>query len=151
VAGTSAGSILAAFVAARTGLGKLSKSTASRICSELRERCEAFKRRDLYEVRLAALYPPRVVQHRGARRAAQRVGEVTDLVAFGARYGVGTWEAAFTDARDDVQASMSREPDLPDPADLPESASCTGTTRSRSAFWQPASWPRSPSVCSRCP
>jgi transposase-like protein len=29
------------------GLGKLSKSTASRICSELRERFEAFKRRDL--------------------------------------------------------------------------------------------------------
>jgi transposase-like protein len=38
------------------GLGKLSKSTASRICSELRERFEAFKRRDLYEVRLAALF-----------------------------------------------------------------------------------------------
>ena len=37
------------------GLGKLSKSTASRICQELRERFEAFKRRDLYEVRLAAL------------------------------------------------------------------------------------------------
>jgi hypothetical protein len=36
------------------GLGKLSKSTASRICSELRERFEAFKRRDLYEVHLAA-------------------------------------------------------------------------------------------------
>src|SRR5918992_787630 len=29
------------------GLGKLSKSTASRICTELRERFEAFKRRDL--------------------------------------------------------------------------------------------------------
>jgi putative transposase len=38
------------------GVGKLSKSTASRICSELRERFEAFKRRDLYEVRLAALF-----------------------------------------------------------------------------------------------
>src|SRR6267378_4462445 len=38
------------------GLGKLSKSTASRICSELRERFEAFKRRDLYGVRLAALF-----------------------------------------------------------------------------------------------
>jgi putative transposase len=38
------------------GLGKLSKSTASRICSELRERFEAFQRRDLYEVRLAALF-----------------------------------------------------------------------------------------------
>ncbi len=39
----------------QAGLGKLSKSTASRIC-ELRERFEAFKRRDLYEVRLAALF-----------------------------------------------------------------------------------------------
>ena len=38
------------------GLGKLSKSTASRICSELRERFEQFKRRDLYGVRLVALF-----------------------------------------------------------------------------------------------
>jgi putative transposase len=40
----------------KAGLGKLSKSTASRICQELRERFEAFKRRDLYEVRPAALF-----------------------------------------------------------------------------------------------
>jgi putative transposase len=40
----------------KAGLGKLSKSTASRICAELRERFEAFKRRDLYEVGLAALF-----------------------------------------------------------------------------------------------
>src|ERR671910_807149 len=40
----------------KAGLGKLSKSTASRICSELRERFEAFKRRDLYQVRLVALF-----------------------------------------------------------------------------------------------
>ena len=40
----------------QAGLGKLSKSTASRICQELRERFERFKRRDLYEVRLAALF-----------------------------------------------------------------------------------------------
>ena len=38
------------------GLGKLSISTASRICRELRERFEAFKRRDLYQVRLLALF-----------------------------------------------------------------------------------------------
>lgn len=38
------------------GLGKLSKSTASRICRELRERFEAFKRRDLYDIKLAALF-----------------------------------------------------------------------------------------------
>ena len=40
----------------KAGLGKLSKTTASRICSELRERFEAFKRRDLYVVQVAALF-----------------------------------------------------------------------------------------------
>jgi putative transposase len=40
----------------KAGLGKLSKSTASRICTELRERFEAFKRRDLYDLQLAALF-----------------------------------------------------------------------------------------------
>ncbi len=40
----------------QAGLGKLSKSTAARICSELRDRFEAFKRRDLYDIQLAALF-----------------------------------------------------------------------------------------------
>jgi putative transposase len=40
----------------KAGLGRLSKTTASRICEELRERFEAFKRRDLYEVQVAALF-----------------------------------------------------------------------------------------------
>src|SRR5213595_2358807 len=40
----------------KAGLGKLSKSTASRICQELRERFEQFKRRDLYGVGLVALF-----------------------------------------------------------------------------------------------
>jgi putative transposase len=40
----------------KAGLGKLSKSTASRICEELRERYEAFKRRSFYDVRLVALF-----------------------------------------------------------------------------------------------
>ena len=40
----------------QAGLGKLSKTTAARICTELRERFEQFKRRDLYEVQLAALF-----------------------------------------------------------------------------------------------
>jgi putative transposase len=40
----------------QAGLGKLSRSTASRICEELRERYEAFTRRSLYEVRLVALF-----------------------------------------------------------------------------------------------
>ena len=40
----------------KAGLGKLPKSTAQRICTELRERFEQFKRRDLYDIRLAALF-----------------------------------------------------------------------------------------------
>ena len=40
----------------KAGLGKLSKSTASRICEELRDRYEQFKRRDLYDTRLVALF-----------------------------------------------------------------------------------------------
>ncbi len=40
----------------KAGLGKLSKSTAQRICTELRERFEVFKRRDLYDVQVAALF-----------------------------------------------------------------------------------------------
>src|ERR671917_83660 len=40
----------------QAGLGKLSKSSAARICSELRERFAAFQRRDLYEIRLVALF-----------------------------------------------------------------------------------------------
>jgi Transposase, Mutator family len=40
----------------QAGLGKLSKSTASRICQELRERFEQFRRRDLYDLQLAALF-----------------------------------------------------------------------------------------------
>ena len=37
-------------------LGKLSESTAARLCLELRERFEAFGRRDLYDIHLAALF-----------------------------------------------------------------------------------------------
>jgi transposase-like protein len=40
----------------QAGLGKLSKATASRICEELKERFERFRRRDLYEIRLVALF-----------------------------------------------------------------------------------------------
>jgi putative transposase len=40
----------------QAGLGKLSKSTASRICEELKERFEAFQRRSLYDTRLVALF-----------------------------------------------------------------------------------------------
>jgi putative transposase len=37
------------------GLGSVSKASAARMCKDLRERFEAFKRRDLYEIRLVAL------------------------------------------------------------------------------------------------
>src|SRR5438067_5663768 len=40
----------------QAGLGKLSRSTASRMCEELKERFERFRRRDLYEIRLVALF-----------------------------------------------------------------------------------------------
>jgi putative transposase len=40
----------------QAGLGKLSKSTAARICHELRERFDAFGRRDLYDIHVAALF-----------------------------------------------------------------------------------------------
>jgi hypothetical protein len=43
-------------VCEKAGLGKLSKSTAQRICTELRERFEQFKRRDHYDIRLVALF-----------------------------------------------------------------------------------------------
>jgi putative transposase len=38
------------------GLGSVSKATASRMCKELRDRFAAFQRRDLYELRLVALF-----------------------------------------------------------------------------------------------
>src|ERR1700686_3450961 len=38
------------------GLGKTSRSTVARICSELHDRFEAFKRRDLFEVKLVVLF-----------------------------------------------------------------------------------------------
>jgi transposase-like protein len=40
----------------KAGLGKLSRSSAQRICTELRERFEQSKRRDLYDVRVVALF-----------------------------------------------------------------------------------------------
>ena len=38
------------------GLGSVSKASAARMCKELRERYAAFQRRDLYEIRLVALF-----------------------------------------------------------------------------------------------
>jgi Transposase, Mutator family len=58
----------------QAGLGKLSMSTASRMCEELRERFEASKRRDLYDIRLVALssMPPSLLCGlMGPRRACR--------------------------------------------------------------------------------
>jgi transposase-like protein len=38
------------------GLGSVSKASAARICTELRDRFQAFQRRDLYGIRLVALF-----------------------------------------------------------------------------------------------
>jgi transposase-like protein len=43
-------------LAEKTGMGKLPKSTLSKICQELRQRFEQFGRRDLYDIRLVALF-----------------------------------------------------------------------------------------------
>ena len=40
----------------QAGLGKLSKSTASRMCEELRDRFDAFRQRSLYDINLVALF-----------------------------------------------------------------------------------------------
>ena len=73
----------------QAGLGKLSKSTASRICSELRERFDAFGRRDLYDIQLAALFLDAVVRRDGPKEGV--------LVAWG-----------FTEAGERVLLSVMR-------------------------------------------
>jgi hypothetical protein len=40
----------------KAGLGKPARSTGQPICTELRDRYEQFTRRDLYEIRLVALF-----------------------------------------------------------------------------------------------
>jgi transposase-like protein len=61
------------------GLGSVSRSTAARMCSELRDRFEQFKRRDLYEIRLVALFwtpPSSPCAQTGPRRASWSPGGV---------------------------------------------------------------------------
>ena len=51
------------------GLGRTSKSTVARICSELHERFEAFRRSDLHGARLVVLLRHRVgLAHRSQRK-----------------------------------------------------------------------------------
>jgi putative transposase len=54
------------------GLGKLSKSSAARICAELRERFVAFQRRDLYGISLATLFLDAISTCRRAPRVRRR-------------------------------------------------------------------------------
>jgi putative transposase len=78
----------------QAGLGKLSKSTASRICEELRDRYEQFKRRDLYEIHLVALFLDATfiaVRHDGPKEGV--------LVALGL-HRRGRARPALGDARD---------------------------------------------------
>src|SRR5919198_899130 len=74
----------------QAGLGKLSKSTAALICTELRERFAAFQRRDLYDVHVAALFVDAVFL--SVRRDGPKEGV---LVAWG-----------FTDAGERVLLSV---------------------------------------------
>jgi hypothetical protein len=58
----------------QAGLGKLSKSTASRICEQLRERFQRFKRRDLYrDSREAQARSLSCGRERGAHLPMQRL------------------------------------------------------------------------------
>jgi putative transposase len=62
----------------QAGLGKLSKSTASRICEELRDGYAQFKRRDLYDTHLVALFwtrPSSPCVPAGRRRACWSPGD----------------------------------------------------------------------------
>jgi transposase-like protein len=65
----------------KAGLGKVAKSTAQRICAELRDRFDAFKRRDLYEIRLVALFLDATflaVRPEGPKEGAQIAWGFTD-------------------------------------------------------------------------
>ena len=71
-----------------TGLGKLSKSTASRMCEELKERFEAFKRRDLYEIPHDAYQTRRLDRRPDCRGRCGGRSQRADLVMFGFISGV---------------------------------------------------------------
>src|SRR4051794_20362767 len=91
----------------QAGLGKLSKSTSSRICQELRERFEAFTRRSLYEVRLVALFLDATficVRPRGPKEGVLVAWGFTDegervllAVTLGMRESFEDWQALGRD------------------------------------------------------
>ena len=94
--------------ASRPGLGKLSKTTASRICEELRERFEAFKRHDLYDIQAGGAVPGRDLPARsgptGPRRACwwpgaspSRASACCSAVMLGMRESHEDWLALGSD------------------------------------------------------
>src|SRR5579863_4031243 len=89
------------------GLGKLSKATASRMCEELKERFERFRRRDLYEIRLVALFLDATfiaVRHDGPKEGVQVAWGFTEdgervllAVSLGMRESFEDWQALGRD------------------------------------------------------
>jgi transposase-like protein len=87
----------------QAGLGKLSKTTASRICEELRERFDAFRRRDLSQVRLVALFLDATfiaVRHDGPKEGVQVAWGFTEegervllAVSLGMRESFEDWQS----------------------------------------------------------
>src|SRR6202044_1101776 len=87
----------------QAGLGKLSRSTASRICEELKERFDVFRRRDLYEIRLVALFLDATfiaVRPDGPKEGVQVAWGFTDegervllAVSLGMRESFEDWQA----------------------------------------------------------
>jgi putative transposase len=85
------------------GLGKLSKATVSRMCEELKERFERFRRRDLYEIRLVALFLDATfiaVRHDGPKEGVQVAWGFTEdgervllSVSLGMRESFEDWQA----------------------------------------------------------
>jgi hypothetical protein len=86
-------------------VGKLSKSTASRICEKLRERYEAFRRRDLYDVGLVAFFLDATflaVRPDGPRRASLSPGAHRDRRTRAAGGDVGEASPTRTGRRSDA-------------------------------------------------
>jgi transposase-like protein len=54
------------------GLGSVSRASAARMCKELRVRFEQFRRRDLYEIRLVALFLDATFSGRAAPGAPKK-------------------------------------------------------------------------------
>ena len=91
----------------QAGLGKISKSTASRMCEELKERFDAFRRRDLYDVRLVALFLDATfiaVRHDGPKEGVQVAWGFTEdgervllAVSLGMRESFEDWQTLARD------------------------------------------------------